>query len=900
MAKEHSAMSKRKASTSTRNGAGSSRTRRDAVPQVFREMLQDEVAADIPAPRITKRRKIGSKALTADSSANVESFETTIGSKDEVKIEDDPPSQLPVQTVFDSSDDSEDENFEWEDVNITKPSLEEPLADEVDKTPETLSIIVGAENKPSTPSRRKARKPLTLAEKKMHLDIHKVHILCLLYHCLIRNHWCNDTELQLSLRRMMRIEAKLVSRLHPDPSAGQFQRSRVFKEALQELTTDWRNCYSITSQGVQRPHWSTPGHSPLSQTDTEAFMDKREFREHARNWGGSADYGAQLFCSLLRGLGVQTRLVCSLQVLPFTSIATVPTPVKYPGKTVVYAQDDEQDDQLSSPVNQSSPVRRIVRLGHQSQETHTQPSPASSSRAKRRNIPRPRHPVFWVEVFDSAYQKLIPIDPIATGTIGKPSNLEPGLNDRENLMSYVIAFEDTGVAKDVTRRYTKAYIAKTRKVRVEVSHNGSDWLARAMRPFKRGRVLDRDQVEDSQLLQCEISEGMPRNIEDFKGHPIYVLERHLRRDEVIYPKRETGKVNTGSKLNAGRLESVYRRQDVHIVKSGEKWFRLGRQIKLGEDALKRVPSRVKFAQDDNIDSSNLNDTGQETLRLYAAFQTELYIPPPVENGKIPKNSFGNIDVYVRSMIPPGAVHIKSKYSRQAARIIGIDYAEAVTGFRFQGRHGSAVVDGVVVAREYKDAMVAVLNGLAYAREQALEQQRTNEALTLWRRFLTGLKIVERVNAYKGEDEIDDDIDDEQIQEQLDADMNRFENLEGMNESTISDMEEVEVIEPLPVPTGSQSKLNPVAQNQNRIPEQTPAETRAVMDDDMESIFEEQLEKAQQESLEMYENGLQLKAAQENEQREEEMVAEDVTMESESQSLLSEDPDDIDAEPEWLD
>src|ERR1700761_1080451 len=102
---------------------------------------------------------------------------------------------------------------------------------------------------------------------------------------------------------------------------------------------------------------------------------------------------------------------------------------------------------------------------------------------------------------------------------------------------------------------------------------------------------------------------MPRNIEDFKGHPIYILERHLRRDEVIYPKREVGKVNTGSKSSSNaKMESVYRRQNVHIVKSMDKWFRLGRQVKTREVPLKRVRPRLqqRAKNDDSEGLENVN------------------------------------------------------------------------------------------------------------------------------------------------------------------------------------------------------------------------------------------------------------------------------------------------------
>ena len=46
--------------------------------------------------------------------------------------------------------------------------------------------------------------------------------------------------------------------------------------------------------------------------------------------------------------------------------------------------------------------------------------------------------------------------------------------------------------------------------------------------------------------------------------------------------------------------------------------------------------------------------------LYAEFQTQLYQAPPIVNGRVPRNAFGNLDVYVPSMVPKGGVHIQGK------------------------------------------------------------------------------------------------------------------------------------------------------------------------------------------------------------------------------------------------
>ena len=91
-------------------------------------------------------------------------------------------------------------------------------------------------------------------------------------------------------------------------------------------------------------------------------------------------------------------------------------------------------------------------------------------------------------------------------------------------------------------------------------------------------MQDRDQVEDAELAKKEASETMPRNVQDFKDHPYYALERHLRRHEIIHPKREVGKLSTGK--SSTTVEPIYRRRDVQDVRSADKWYRTGREIKV--------------------------------------------------------------------------------------------------------------------------------------------------------------------------------------------------------------------------------------------------------------------------------------------------------------------------------
>jgi xeroderma pigmentosum group C-complementing protein len=228
-------------------------------------------------------------------------------------------------------------------------------------------------------------------------------------------------------------------------------------------------------------------------------LELTDFRRAAKSLQGSADLGAQLFCALLRALGVDARLVTSLQPLGFTAAAELATPQKSSAdqKITVYANESDEEQESHHSVSNTNntasptPLKRIGRLGQSRAAVDAvadlgKPPPALVTKTKR--VQRPAHPVFWVEAFDDATQKWIAVDPMATKSVNRPLQIEPAFNDPQNILSYVIAFEEGGTAKDVTRRYAKAYNAKTRKLRVDSTENGQQWLRRALKPFRKYRL----------------------------------------------------------------------------------------------------------------------------------------------------------------------------------------------------------------------------------------------------------------------------------------------------------------------------------------------------------------------------------------------------------------------------
>lgn len=123
----------------------------------------------------------------------------------------------------------------------------------------------------------------------------------------------------------------------------------------------------------------------------------------------------------------------------------------------------------------------------------------------------------------------------------------------------------------------------------------------------------------------------------------YVLERHLKQTETIYPPPPMT-----VELGKFKGEPVYPRSAVVSLKSAENWLRtVGRTIKEGEQPMKSVkvrPStvnkmreldmlkdelRVAGARDSTSGEGSSTIAGEAMQGLYAYSQTELYVPDAV-------------------------------------------------------------------------------------------------------------------------------------------------------------------------------------------------------------------------------------------------------------------------------
>lgn len=96
------------------------------------------------------------------------------------------------------------------------------------------------------------------------------------------------------------------------------------------------------------------------------------------------------------------------------------------------------------------------------------------------------------------------------------------------------------------------------------------------------------------------------------------------------------------------------------------------------------------------------------------------------------------------MVPRGAVHVPLKGAAKLCRRLDIDYAEACVGFEFGKQRAVPVLLGVVVAAEHEDALIDAWEAEEEEKRRKEDVKREARALAMWRKFMMGMRIVQRM------------------------------------------------------------------------------------------------------------------------------------------------------------
>ncbi|TAQ91589.1 hypothetical protein B7494_g102 [Chlorociboria aeruginascens] len=790
------------------------------------------------------------------------------------------------QKMDDSEDEEEDIEFEDVETNLVPaPEGPAPSGD--------LELTLTKETRISLTNPHGTKKGPSKIERQIRISTHQIHVQMLMWHNSIRNSWLCDKEVQdILMKQLPSTFEKEITRWKHDSglepkeqgtsksktkgkwkaakgkkadarnlrdwgepaerlAAGEVNMSGgdpLFK-LMTILMKFWKQRFRITTPGLRKL-----GYMSLQRLDEETkcffkgehdverhgerFRDIEEFRECARSMEGSRDVGAQLFTALLRGLGLEARMVASLQPVGFGWNKNEEASEKNPRK--LKKQKDPVDDGEPSEVDESSseeekslkprkaakmkstanskqPVKSAKPPGRRSSranglkddpidlsgsELSAPPSDDDDSIVdvtplkKHREPSKPydkdlKYPHYWTEVLSPVTNTYTPVDPIVLNTLASNNELLEKFEPRgqkaekaKQVTAYIVGHSPDGTAKDVTIRYLKHHMlpGRTKGNRLPVektpvyNHKGKvkrheeyDWFKTVMANYARGtrkcprtEIDDHEEASDLKAIQPkkkEVKEG-EETLQWYKSSTEFILERHLKREEALLPAAEPVKMFTAIKGKAANCseEKVFLRKDVVSCKSMETWHKEGRAPIPGLEPMKRVPYRAATTNRKRELAEAERATGEKMLQgLFSWDQTDWIIPPPIENGIIPKNTYGNIDVYVESMVPEGAVHIPRRGTVKICKRLGIDYAEAVTGFEFGARMAIPIITGVVIAEEHYDAVIEEWKKDEAERVRKEDEKRTKAALGMWRKMLMGMRIVERVREEYG-DQVNGEVD----------------------------------------------------------------------------------------------------------------------------------------------
>ncbi|XP_063267934.1 DNA repair protein complementing XP-C cells isoform X2 [Prinia subflava] len=331
----------------------------------------------------------------------------------------------------------------------------------------------------------------------------------------------------------------------------------------------------------------------------------------------------------------------------------------------------------------------------------------------------------WLEVFLESEDKWVCVDCVH-GNVGQPQLC---FAHATKPLFYVVGFDNDGSVRDVTQRYDPAWMTSTRKSRVD-----PEWWEETLQPYASPYV-ERDKKEENEFQVKLQDQPLPTAIGEYKNHPLYALKRHLLKFQAIYPE-------SAAILGYCRGEAVYSRDCIHTLHSRDTWLKQARVVRIGEVPYKMVRGFSNRARKARLAEPANRD--QKDLALFGRWQTEEYQPPIAVDGKVPRNEYGNVYLFLPSMLPVGCVQLKLPNLNRVARKLNIDCAQAVTGFDFHGGYSHAVTDGYVVCEEYKEVLVAAWENEQAEIEKKEKEKREKRALGNWKLLTKGLLIRERL------------------------------------------------------------------------------------------------------------------------------------------------------------
>ncbi|KAL1427533.1 hypothetical protein MTO96_017238 [Rhipicephalus appendiculatus] len=643
-------------------------------------------------------KKAGKTSHMAETRAKGTSIMLPEVKKQHMKEKKTTPQRTKVEKHESSSESDWEEVPEGADLDSYAPVVPENGITITLKEP----VMTGKRKKAKFDPVAEMRRRINRVRKEIHGLKHKVHLLCLLAHGMRLNSLMLDQTLHgvvLSLlpSEFMVYAGKTVTLLDVE------RMSRLFTKVFVCKLGPYTSCRAL--------------HDDLTMALTTKVA------QNARDY-------ALLFLVIVRCLQIEARFCMSLYPVPLDAVQLLKTDEKPGRKSVevkapskkkaqkVHSESDEVDSDFEVAKPKKATGKKKVSDDSSTKKSGKKGKTAEKSAQKlAQDISDSIE--HWIEVFTPKDSKWIAVD-VVHGSVGSITES----NIREPLY-YVLSFDNNNKVKDVTRKYASGWLTTVKKKRIDPK-----WWEESLKPFSPSDC-ERERVENTQIQSKLQRQPMPASIAEFKNHPLYALKRHLLKFEAIYPP-------DAPTLGFVRGEPVYARECIHTLRSRETWLREARMVRIKEQPYKIVKARPKY---DKLSGQILRE---QPLELFGHWQTEPYMPPIAFNGKVPRNEWGNVELFKSCMLPVGTVHLRAPGLARVASKLNIDCVPAVVGFEGHCRGVHPVFDGWVVCEEFKDTLMA-----AWEEEQANisnreEEKRLKRIYGNWKKLIKGVLIKEKL------------------------------------------------------------------------------------------------------------------------------------------------------------
>lgn len=412
-------------------------------------------------------------------------------------------------------------------------------------------------------------------------------------------------------------------------------------------------------------------------------------------------------------------------------IINVLRPISLIAKIIPKPSTPEVVDIEAEEMKEETKVKEELETKVNNNKKNTKKTKTSSQNKKAEPIPESDTSIierldYWIEVYLADEKKWCCVD-LCNCKLDEPSVLTELSRPFNYLVSYDV---DRYCVKPAEKNYCENwYTPAFRRGRCE-----DKWWDSVMAALGPAKTSDKDKADENKTEEILTKQDMPTSDGGFRNHPLYVLEKHLLKFQGIYPADV-------APLGFFKDQPVYPRDCVHTCRSRETWLRQAKTVRLGETAYKIVKARPKR---DRYSGELIRDM---PLELFGEWQTQEYDPPKAENGKVPRNAYGNVDMYQECMLPKGCAWLKLSGLPRVANKLGIDCAAAVVGFDNHcgsGYGSHPVIEGFIVCEEFAETLQMAWEEEQMNIRKREEDKRQKRIWDNWKRLLKGVMIREKL------------------------------------------------------------------------------------------------------------------------------------------------------------